>query len=262
MLNYGITAALREAAKPVMDYLFGSVRRWVRKFMAPFWLRYLPPPCTPDRVIDTSATVAVREFANAAPLGTTIFWAVTGAGKTAALTQGNVRVINWDRLSSANVLDWFARQINWSEDIGEFFRQEPFTTVALDQFDRAMSADKHAAIQLVVRLTNDSVTSGTFNVLVCLNDPAHALDLLRDKAPGIALLGGPFCGRCTEDQVRALHDAPLAIELGTASGTLATAHQAAARTTSIDLLRFRAAQAAAAWDRGEALLWAYRRDSA
>jgi hypothetical protein len=260
MLKYGITTALREVAKPAMDYLFGSVRRWFQKFMAPFWLRYLPLPCKPERAIDTSATTAVREFANAAMLGTTIFWAVTGAGKTTALHQGSVRVINWDRLNGTNVLDWFARQINWSDDIGGFFQQE-FTTVVLDQFDRAMSADKKAAIQLVVKLTNDSVTSKTFNVLVCLNDPAHALDLLRDKATGISLLGGPFCGRCTEEQVRSLYDTPLAIELGTASGILAVARQATAPTTSIDLLSFRAAQAAAAWRGGEELLWAYRRGS-
>ena len=219
-----------------------------------FWLQKLKPPASVEPRVKTPAQGAVETFLASRPLGATVFWTPPGAGKSTALAANAVMVVDFKLLRNTGVGAWFANQVGWDQDLGEFFYPDRFSTIALDHFDRAIAADKTDAKQLFTRLTADSTRSKTYNVLVCVNDPATALDLYRDSVD-VRLLGSPYCGRCTPEQLATLFPTnQLAIDLGTVAGTIGTAADVVANRGTIDLLRLHAAKSARAWVDGESLL--------
>ena len=252
MMNLAISATVRKMTNASMDFVCAMIRAWMSRFAVPFWLQRLKPPPPADTRARTPAQEAVETFLASKPLGATIFWTPPGAGKSTALAANNVVVIDFKLLRSTGVGAWFASKVGWDKELGEFFPPDGFTTIALDHFDRAIDADKSDAKRLFTSLTADSTRSRTFNVLVCVNDPATALDLYRDSVD-VRLLGSSFCGRCNAEHVSALFPAnQLAIELGAIAGTIGLAVDASRGTA--DLLRLHAAKTARAWVDGESLL--------
>ena len=251
-MNLAISATVRKITNASMDFVCAVIRAWMSRFAVPFWLQRLKPPPPADTRARTPAQEAVETFLASKPLGATIFWTPPGAGKSTALAANNVVVIDFKLLRSTGVGAWFASKVGWDKELGEFFPPDGFTTIALDHFDRAIDADKSDAKRLFTSLTADSTRSRTFNVLVCVNDPATALDLYRDSVD-VRLLGSSFCGRCNAEHVSALFPAnQLAIELGAIAGTIGLAVDASRGTA--DLLRLHAAKTARAWVDGESLL--------
>lgn len=237
--------------------LFGLIRRWIR-----WWLPPVPGPR--QRVVETSGTRAVDEFARLRPLGATVFWAVRGAGKTEAVAScciGCFVYVNCRNfVSGVDMLEWFSRQIYWDGAVSELFAGE-FATIVLDHFEQAMEISPTYAKQLLVSLTMDSVHSKAFNVLVCTSDADRALELLQLLPLTSALLGPSMCGRCTENEIRELVDKPLAVELGAVAGTMAFAAHVSSSGLKEEMLRYQAAKTNREWMVGEALLWVYRSDS-
>ena len=254
MLKSTVSAAARKIANVAMDFVFTVIRTWMRRFAVPFWLQKLKPPASVEPRVKTPALEAVETFLASKPLGATVFWTPPGAGKSTALAANTVMTVDFKLLRDTGVGVWFASQVGWDQDLGEFFPLDGFATIALDHFDRAIDADKTDAKRLFTRLTADSTRSRTFNILVCVNDPATALDLYRDSVD-VRLLGASFCGRCTAEHVSALFPTnPLAIELGTTAGTVGIAADVAANRGTVDSLHLHAARTAKTWVDGENLL--------
>ena len=253
-MNLAISATVRKITNASMDFVCAVIRAWMSRFAVPFWLQRLKPPPPAHTRARTPAQEAVETFLASKPLGATIFWTPPGAGKSTALAANTVMTVDFKLLRNTGVGAWFAGKVGWDKELGEFFPPDGFATIALDHFDRAIDADKSDAKRLFTSLTADSARSRSFNVLVCVNDPATALDLFRDSAD-VRLLGPPFCGRCTAEHVSALFPThQLAIELGAIAGTVGLAADAAAPRVTADLLRLRAAKTARAWVDGESLL--------
>ena len=243
-----------------MRWLIGTAYLWVRRQFVSFWLRQLADVPKPVyNVVETSATRAMDKFMLSRPRGTTVFWAVPDAGKTAAVTNcvGRRVLFDWNYCIGENPDDWFCSKIGWPERLGECFGRK-FTTVILDHFDRAMNHDSVSAEQLVRRLTVDSTHSGTFNVLVCVSSAEHALALLRTSYWHMSLLGQAYCGQCTVDELKQLDLSPMGMEVGTHSGVIGMAASVRAATDSDDAQYVRAIQAGKLWDEGESLLCSYR----
>ena len=254
MLKLAISATARKLANATMDLVCTAIRAWMRKFTVPFWLQKLKPPASGEPRVKTPAQDAVETFLATKPLGATVFWTPPGAGKSTALAANAVIIVDFKLLRNTGVGAWFANQVGWDQTLGEFFPPDGFSTIALDHFDRAIDADRTDAKRLFTSLTADSTRSKTYNVLVCVNDPTTALDLYRDSVD-VRLLGAPYCGRCTAEQVATLFPTnPLAIELATVAGTIGTAADVVANRGTVDSLRLHAAKTARAWAHGESLL--------
>ena len=270
-----------------MRWLIGTAYLWFQRQRMSFWLRQLSDISKPSyNVVETSATKAVKEFMGAKALGTAVFWAVPDAGKTAAVTNcdGPRVLLDWNycirplaawgqldngvRMSYADVVKlmqaengkvnavaWFCEKVGGTERIGECFVRE-FTTVILDHYDRAMDSDETSAMQLIRRLTADSVQSGNFNVLVVLNNPRHALLLLQMSLWHMRLLGPSFCGKCTRGELEQLSGlTELATDVGLQSGAIGMARTV---TVSDEMQYLYAVQAGKLWDEGESLVRSYR----
>jgi hypothetical protein len=258
-----ISACLRPVGNLAVGMALNALRGVTRRFMVPCWLRQLTiARRTRTDAISTSATRAVNEYVRAKAPGGTVFWTVSGAGKTTAVAAscaGRIVVVDWERCGSATkAIDWFASKVGWDGPIGEFFADE-FATVVLDHFDHAMDVDIVSAKKLFRSLVMDSAESRAFNVIACVNDAAHALELLRATQRFTNLLGPSFCGRCTEEEVRRAGFESFPLELGASSGAMDMAVAASLRNVRDDSLRLQAAQASDAWERGESLLASYRR---
>ena len=264
MISCCISACLRPVGNAVVGMALNALRGVAKRFMVPCWLQQLETVRkTRTDAVSTSATRAVDEYVRARAPGGTVFWTVSGAGKTTAVAAscaGRIVVVDWERSSDSSAVDWFASKVGWDGPIGEFFT-DGFVTVVLDHFDYAMDNNAVSSRKLFLSLVVDSVKSKAFNVLVCVNDATHALELLRATQPFTNALGPPFCGRCTEDEVRAGFLSPLAVELGSCSGTMEMAVAGSLLIVSEDSLRLQAARANEAWRRGDVLLWSYRRAS-
>ena len=256
-----ISACLRPVGNLAVGMALNALRGVTRRFMVPCWLRQLTIARKAVRnAVETSATRAVNEYVRAKAPGGTVFWTVSGAGKTTAVAAscaGRIVVVDWERCSSAANY-WFEHQVGWDGPIGEFFADE-FATVVLDHFDHAMDVDIVSAKKLFRSLVMDSAESRAFNVIACVNDAAHALELLRATQRFTNLLGPSFCGRCTEEEVRRAGFESFPLELGASSGAMDMAVAASLRNVRDDSLRLQAAQASEAWERGESLLASYRR---
>ena len=261
MQSFCISAGLRQIASVPMNFIFGLVRRWIDRFMVPYWINQLTVEKKTDLTIETSGTRAVRAFARSNHLGSTVFWAVSGAGKSSAISQsdaGTFVVVDWLGMKGPDAGTWFERMVHWNGEIGEFFING-FTTVVFDHFDNALAINRASAMQLFLSVTTDSVKNKTFNVLVCVNDPLNALELLRASHTHVRLLGPSHCGRCAADDLKQMNVTPLAMELAVLSGTIGTATEAmSTRKRHDDWLSVRAAKANEMWKKGEELLWSHR----
>lgn len=258
--SWCITACLRPVGNLAVGMALNALRGVTRRFLVPCWLRQLTIARKAVRnAVETSATRAVNEYVRAKAPGGTVFWTVSGAGKTTAVAAscaGRIVVVDWERCGSA--ANWFEHQVGWDGPIGEFFADE-FATVVLDHFDHAIDVDIVSAKKLFRSLVMDSAESRAFNVIACVNDAAHALELLRATQRFTNLLGPSFCGRCTEEEVRRAGFESFPLELGASSGAMDMAVAASLRNVRDDSLRLQAAQASDAWERGESLLASYRR---
>jgi len=281
----------RSVWEQYMLWLMGTAYLWFRRQLASFWLRQLADiPKPAYNVVETSATRAVHEFMQSKALGAAVFWAVPDAGKTAAVTNcdGSRVLLDWnycirpldsargplgngERISytdairllqtengKANAVAWFNDKIGGFDRIGDCFAHA-FTTVILDHYDRAMDSDESSAMQLIRRLTADSVQSGNFNVLVVLNDPRHALSLLQMSLWHMRLLGPAFCGKCKQDELEQLGGlTELAMDVGLQSGAIGMAASVQSMRVSDDIQYLYAVQTGKLWDVGESLLRSYR----
>ena len=264
MQSFCISAALKQIASVPMNFVFGLVRRWIDQFMVPYWMKQLTvakKTNTLAAIIETSGTRAVGVFARSAPLGSTIFWAVSGAGKSYAVSRcdaGSFMVVDWHGMKGTDAGTWFERLVHWDGGIGEFFR-DGFATVVFDHFDNALAINRASAMQLFLNVTMDSVRNGTFNVLVCVSDASNALELLRTSTVHVHLLGPSYCGRCAADDLKQMNATPLAMELAVLSGAIGTVDEAmSVQKRHDDWLSLRAAKANKLWKKGEELLWSYR----
>ena len=235
----------------------------------------------PELFLENSGTASLRSYLSARTptSGVTIFWAIEGAGKTFALSrvstefQGNRhRFIYIDCLGSTcdDIKQILYRKLGMDpqDDLGRFSSYLPsdvFTTIVIDHF--TVTAVSSAFISSLARDSMHSA-SPSFNVLVLLSNPAHALALLTDKGSGdgflpmqyVKLLGPSFCGRwCSDDLLLLLltqinekkHLLSLVDQCGTLLPFLfngpSNAH-----------MQLKIAQSQLAWEDGERILAGYR----
>jgi hypothetical protein len=222
----------------------------------------------PELFLENSGTVSVRSYLSSRPLGVFIFWAIEGAGKTFTLSrvsaefQGSChRFIYVDCSVSDDIKQILYRKLGMDpqEDLGRFSSYLPtdvFTTIVIDHFSvNALSS------AFILNLARDSMHSLSFNVLVLLSNPAHALALLTDRGgfrplQYVKLLGPSFCGRWDSSDLdkQTIND-PLLPALVDQCGTLlpflfngpSDAH-----------MQLKIAQSRLAWEEGERLLVGFR----
>jgi hypothetical protein len=271
---------LRGAVHFVLKRLYtffrrGMVRIWVFGHGVPtepsMWR------AQPQLFLENSGTAGVRSYLSSRPLGATLFWAVEGAGKTFALSRVSAalqdhqhRFVYVDCLGldgDREIKEVLYRKLGMDsrDDLGRFSAYLPsdvFTTVVFDHFAATASASA-----FIASLARDSMhsASATFNVLVLLSDPSHALALLTDKKGGggsfrplqyVRLLGPPFCGRWTSsDLAEVVAKSASSLELVDQCGTLlpflfngpSDAH-----------MQLKIAQSRLAWEDGERMLAGFR----
>ena len=260
MQSVCISAAAKKLVEAPMNFVFGLVRRWIDRFMVAYWVKQLAGgKRPPDFAVKTSGTVAVDAFVAAEQLGSTVFWAVPGAGKSFAVAQRDVfMVVNWHKMHGTSASEWFEKLVGCNGSIGGSMR-DGFSTIVFDHFDNALAINRVSAMQLFLRLTMDSVETKTFNVLVCVNDASNALELLRTSSVHVHLLGPSYCGRCGVEDLTQMALTPLAVELAVLSGAIGTVNEAmSTKRRHNDWLSLRAARLSDMWKRGEAVLWSYR----
>jgi hypothetical protein len=240
----------------VVGSLLDLVKLWLKKQLVPLWLSDLKLESNTVG-IETSGTLAVRQFFKSKTPGATVFWAVKGAGKSFAVHKEagkNVILVDWEQFQGNDPQKWFCELVGWERDLGRFFHD--FSTIVFTHFDMAM-AFPELAKQLVLKLASDSTSSRRFNVLVCVDSAMHAHSLLKINMQYMRILGGPYCGRCTEMEL--IDGGFSMVKITAFAGTIGLS--ALANEISATMLELRAAQANAAWHDGESLLNGYRKGS-
>jgi len=261
------------AMRGLLSQAFQLLRTFLRRRMISVWVmgRGVPPPGA-GAFIESPASRSLGSFMVRRPLGATLFWAVSGAGKTHALANVAARQrgdqhrfvhVDWRGFFGDNPLRTFYRTIGMDpeEDIGPLSAYIPndrgiFTTIVFDHFDDAIST---AAVSMVSALADDSIRCGFYNVLVMLNDASNARMLLSrgHHFPFLytRLLGSAFCGRwCADDLVVDDTDRRAFVDQ---SGVMLFGDRC---VSSSLLFQLRAAQSQRAWEEGEALLGCFRED--
>ena len=206
--------------KGAISFVLRHVHTFLRRKLISVWVFGHGVPKEPSMwknqphlFLENSATASVRAFLSSRTPGATIFWAVEGAGKTFALSRVSAefegKAHRFIYVDCAGVQCDELKRILYRklgmdprEDLGRFSAYLPsdvFTTIVVDHF-----AATPAATAFLTGLARDSLRAASFNVLLLLSDPAHAVALLTDRGggeggfrllPHARLLGPAFCGR-------------------------------------------------------------------
>ena len=221
----------------------------------------------PELFIENSGTTSVRSFLSSRPAGVTIFWAIEGAGKTFTLShvsaqfQGsNHRFIYIDcvGIQCDEIKHILYRKLGMDphDDLGSFSSYLPsdvFTTIVIDHFSTTAVSSV-----FITGLARDSMRFSSFNVLVLISNPAHAIALLKEGGSGfrplqyVKLLGPAFCGRWNSKDLQ-LDEKTL--EMVDQCGTLLPVLFNRPSETHMQL---KIAQSKLAWEDGERMLAGYR----
>jgi hypothetical protein len=150
-----------------------------------------------DECLDHDGLFPLKKVFETQDKGIFVLCAVEGAGKSCAINKfGSIRQSLLVRCREPLSITWFNRTIlgmtHKTERFSEHIRNAfgTFVTLVLSDFDQAMTSDQDGAIKFLKELHQDSVQSGSFNVLLECNrtSNAHAiLDIFRGEAYWVPL---------------------------------------------------------------------------
>lgn len=262
--------------KGAVNFVLKQIYTFFRRGMVSIWVfgHSIPQETSlwkarPELFLENSATASLRSHLTSRPLGVAIFWAVEGAGKTFALSRVSREIqqthhrfiyLDCDGLWGDEVKQILYRKLGMDpqDDLGRFSAYLPtdvFTTIVIDHL--SVTAVSSVFISCLGR---DSMHSSSFNTLVLLSNPAHALALLTERTgfrplQYVKLLGPPLCGRWGASDLAKIETDPSSLALVDQCGTLlpflfngpSDAH-----------MQLKIAQSRLAWEDGERMLAGYR----
>jgi hypothetical protein len=271
--------------KRVFNFILKQMYTFFRRRMISIWIfgHGMPKEPSmwkenPELFLENSGTASLRSYLSSQSLGVTIFWAVEGAGKTFALSRVSAEFnrINHHFIyidcagfkhdsSSDDIKQILYRKLGMDprDDLGRFSSYLPsdvFTTIVFDHFSVVSSAG------FVSSLARDSARS-SFNVLILLSNPVHALALLRGgwgfrPLQYVKLLGPSFCGRwCSSDLDNNDNKKPSQQSLLALVDQCGTLLPFLFNGLSDAHMQLKIAQSRFAWEDGERMLAGYRSSS-
>ena len=281
----GIGQTVQFAMRGVMN----SISRWIYSFfrqkMVCVWVMNKDIPKhmgnlreNTDLFLKNSAHSSLQTFIADKPRGATVFWTITGAGKTYTLShtihEANHRFvyIDWNTIAKETAKEMFYSQIGLDPvaekaPFGTYLPTDHgiFTTFVFDHYDCAMDKEEAGACNLITELSKDSTKSLVpYNLLVLVNKARYAYDMLTahgwdNQGMFVRLIGNPYCGHWFSTDLKHLADERYN-NLVDQSGKLAPMLSIRNGLASYDdiALKLRATRAQAEWDTGERLLWPFR----
>ena len=277
MLPYSVwSGTIGFMLKGAVNFILNKIYTFFRRKMISIWVFGHSIPLEPsmwkerpELFLENSGTASVRSFLSSRPVGVTLFWAIEGAGKTFALSRVSAQVQGSNHrfiyLDCAGIVCDEIKAVLYRklgmdphDDLGRFSAYLPsdvFTTIVIDH----LSSATPIASAFITGLARDSVRFASFNVLVLLSNPAHAIALLTDSGfrplQYVRLLGSAFCGRWGSEDLAAEHLSKTTLSLVDQCGTLLPVLFTGPSEAHMQL---KIAQSKLAWEHGERMLVGYR----
>ena len=212
---------------------------------------------------------SLKAFFAEKSVGTTVFWTPERAGKTYTLAKMEIkstvdhRIAYVDFCGTEDAKKVLYKQIgldpeNDTKPLSHYLLSGVFFTFIFDHFDKAIDPT------WISTLSEDSVGSAAYNVLVLVNDRFSAHSILTScgqlmQREHTRLLGPQYCGRWSADELGEFKDERYN-ELVNMSGSLAPMISIRNRycQPTDPLMLLRVAKLQAEWEQGEMLLGQFR----
>lgn len=260
------------------ESMIGRALKWLRDMfrrqLIGVWIQDLGVPLRrgvlqedPSVFLKSSAYYTLRAFFSGRSVGAAVFWAPGCAGKTYTLSHMELKnsadrryvYVDFAKMGSLNskVVFYGLLGLDAKTDmkpIGSYLHPGVFFTFIFDHMNDTP--------QWIATLLDDSVLSSSFNVLVLMKDPHHALAFLKTcghQDTYTRLLGPPYCGRWFSVDLEGYAD-PRYNDLVDQCGILAPmiSIRNSIRAQSDPLMLVRVAKVQEEWEIGEQLLREYR----
>ena len=281
----GIGQAVQLAMRSVLNAAVDWLKSFFRRRMVCVWIMGKEIPQytgnlkdSPHLFLKNSAYKSLQVFFSEKPLGATVFWTAKGAGKTYTLARvghaSNHRFvyIDWKDITGRDAKTMFYNQLKMNakkEDkpFGTYLPDDQgiFTTFVFDHFDYAMiDPDKNARALIAVLSENSTQSSIPYNILIMVNNPLHARDLLLlhgwdCHSMFVKLMGPPYCGHWFSKDLGEMSDErynALIDQCGTLMPMISIRNGLYASDDIVHLMR--ATTSKEAWDNGERILAQFR----